>query len=180
MAIMKVGSEFADSDFAFLRRFLNQLDTDLKRVNTEISVSTDPESDGLCDYGEFLIGSGFVAIQRYMTVAMSVCGIDRKKALSLPPQVNETTTYAEALNALANYWKHSEEWLAELKRTGSAKLSRNALATIEALEKVGPLLDYPCADFLAILLQERDLELSLVLPRIVEWRDNLWNELPRG
>ena len=180
MVILKIGDSLFDDELNLLIKLLSLLDIELKRVNAEIKASRDPESDGFLDVGEFLIGSGFVAIQRYLTATRAALGIQQVPAYDFPPMVNETAAYAKVLNALANYWKHSEEWFEILNGSESAKLGRQAESTIETLEKVCPLLDYPCADFLAILLQGKDLELSNLLPLISEWRDNLWNHAPQG
>ena len=173
MVIIKVGGDYADAEFWFLTKHLNLLDCELAKINAAIKKSTDPDSDGLYDRGEYFIGSGFVAIQRYLASARSGTGIGQKEALSMPPIVNSTLTFAEALNAGANYWKHSEEWFETLYKPENVSLKGNALATLKALNKVTPWEDYTCSNLLAILGNEKELELSSLLLGIAEWRNNL-------
>jgi hypothetical protein len=177
VTIIKVGDDYADSDFTFLSRHLNLLDFELVRINAAIKKSVDPESDGFFDAGEYFIGDGFVAIQRYLTSTRAGLGIGRSVAFQLPPIVNSELTFTEALNAGANYWKHSEEWFETLSRTENAKLKSQAMETIARLEKATPWDDYTCANLLAILVNGKELELSSLLPGIAEWRNNLWQSL---
>jgi len=178
MVIIKVGENFADGDFWLLSRHLNLLDCELARINAAIKESAEPDSDGLCDTGEYFIGHGFVAIQHYLTSARTGAGVLQSKAFRVPPFVNPTLTFAEALNAGANYWKHSEEWFETLSKTENARLKGNALRTLEMLEKATPWDDYTCSNLLAILGNGKELELSPLLLRIAEWRNNLWSESP--
>lgn len=175
--ILKIGDDFADADFAFLANLLKLIDSDLKIVNTKVYASRDPESDGLADSCEFLIGSGFVAIQRYLTAAYSWCGVKKDLALKIPPHISPEVTYAEALHEIANYWKHSEEWYGEAFRGKTPSRGRR---TIEMIEKILPdtdlLTGYPCSNILAALLQGNEFELSNLLPWIAEWRENLWSK----
>lgn len=177
MAILKVGDAYADGDFWLLRRHLNLLDLELARINAAIKKSADPETDGLFDTGEYFIGHGFVAIQRYLTSTRAGLRIAQSVAFSVPPVVNRNLTFAEAINAGANYWKHMEEWLESLNNAENATLKSNAKKTLEKLEMATPWEDYTCANLLAILGNGQELELSPLLPRIEEWRNNLMSHL---
>ena len=176
MTVLKVGDDYADGDFSLLSRHLDLLDFELARINAAIKESSDSESDGLCDTGEYFIGHGFVAIQRYLTSTYAGLRIAQSVAFSVPPIVNSNLTFAEAINAGANYWKHVEEWLESLNKAENATLKRNALKTLEKLEMATPWEEYTCANLLAILGNGKELELSPLLPRIAEWRNNLMSK----
>ena len=175
MAIIRVGGDYADADFALLGRHLKLLDIEICRINAAIVSSRDPESDGLCDAGEYFIGHGFIAIQRYLTATRTGLGISLIDALKVPPILRGGLSLAAALNAAANYWKHMEEWIEALNGLDGGTLKGNALRTLQQIEAVTPWEDYTCANLLAVLLDGRALELSNLLPSIAEWRDNLIN-----
>lgn len=171
---IKVGNDFADGDFNYLSKYLYLLDVEISKIREDIKNSRDPESDGLCDYGEYLIGHGFVAIQRYITSTYPLIGISKPQALSIEPQITNDLTFVEALNAGANYWKHLEEWgLKAIIERDTDKLTGQAKATIGTIEKVTPWDDYTCANLLAVLLNGKEMKFSLLLPKISEWRNNL-------
>jgi hypothetical protein len=173
MTVIKVGDDYADGDFSLLSRHLNLLDIELARINAAIKESAEPDADGLLDAGEYFIGHGFVAIQRYLTSTYAGLRIAQSVAFSVLPIVNSNLTFAEAINAGANYWKHVEEWFESLNKAGNTTLKGNASKTLEKLETATPWEDYTCANLLAILGNGKELELSPLLPRIAEWRNNL-------
>lgn len=173
MVIIKIGSEYADDDFSLLGRHLGLLDIELSQINAAIVLSQDPESDGLCDAGEYFIGSGFVAVQRYLTAARSACGVSVADAFIVPPMLIGGLSFAAAINAAANYWKHMEEWIVTLNKSDESDLHRSAQRTLEQIETVTPWEDYTCANLLAVLVKGQELELSNLLPEISQWRHNL-------
>jgi hypothetical protein len=173
MPIIKIGEDYADSDFALLGRHLNLLDIELSQINAAIASSRDPESDGLCDAGEYFIGHGFIAIQRYLTATRAALGVSPSDAFSLPPMLRGGLSLAAALNAGANYWKHMEEWIEPLNRSDGVDLKASALKTLQQVETITPWEEYTCANLLAVLLNGQALELSCLLPSIAEWRHNL-------
>ena len=135
----------------------------------------DPESDGLFEAGEYFIGSGFVAIQRYLTSTYCGLGISQSVAFNVPPIVNRNLKFAEAVNAGANYWKHVEEWIGYLNKAENVPLKNITLRTLDKLELATPWDDYTCANLLAVLRNGKELELSALLTEIAEWRNNLVN-----
>jgi hypothetical protein len=173
MAIIRVGDHCWDADLVLLGRHLEILDTELRRINLAIQTSRDPESDGLCEAGEYFIGHGFIAIQRYLTTTRTALRIGASDAYSLPPNVQNGLPLAAVLNAAANYWKHVEEWVETLNVGKDSELRANALKTLQQIETVTPWADYTCANLLAALLDGKALELSSLLPEIEEWRSNL-------
>ena len=156
-----------------LVRYLKLLDSELMKINAAIIESKDPESDGLCDSGEYLIGNGLVAIQHYLKSVHCLSRVKAGVAFDTPPFVKDDVSFASALNAGANYWKHQEEWFATLSSGKDTSLKGKSLDTLAKLEKVTPWEDYTCANLLAILVDGKELELSALLPKIIEWGDNL-------
>lgn len=173
MAIIRIGSDYADADFGLLVRHLKLLDIEISQINASIASSHDPESDGLCDAGEYFIGHGFIAIQRYITATRTGLGISLTDALKVPPIMEGGLSFAAALNAAANYWKHMEEWIETLNGPDGGDLKGNALRTLQQIEAVTPWQDYTCANLLTVLLDGQALELSHLLPVIADWRDNI-------
>lgn len=162
-----------DYDIGLLERHLSILDLEISRITDAINVSRDPESDGLCDAGEYFIGHGLVAIQHYLTFCRAWLGVSGKKPLAQPPMVNCDVAYADALNAGANYWKHHEEWFETLWASENAKLKSQSQRTLSSLEKVTPWESYTCSNLLAILTEGGEFQLSTLLPKLKEWRENI-------
>lgn len=173
MAIIKIGDDYADVDFALLGRHLKVLDVEISQINAAITSSRDPESDGLCDAGEYFIGHGFIAIQRYLTATRTGLGVSLPDAFNVPPMLQDGLSLVTAINAGANYWKHVEEWIETLNKSDDADLKGSALKTLQRIETVTPWEEYTCANLLAALLDGQALELSHLLPAIAEWRHNL-------
>jgi hypothetical protein len=177
MPIIRFGNEYADTDFDLLCRHLNLLDSEVSRINAAITSSSDPDSDGLFDAGEYFIGHGFIAIQRYLTSARTGLRVSLPDAFNVPPMLHGGLSLVAAINAAANYWKHVEEWFEILNKSDDSDLNRNALKTLQQIESVTPWEDYTCANLLAALLDGQELELSRLLPPIAEWRHNLFARL---
>lgn len=175
MVILKVDDAFADSDFSLLTRHLKLLDRELIPLNAAIAVSPDPESEGYLEAGEYFIGHGFVAIQRYLTATRACLGVTMADAFAVPPMATNELSLVAAINAGANYWKHMEEWLETLNKTADAELKGNALKTLQQLETITPWAEYSCANLLAALLDGQPLELSRLLPGIEIWRANVFD-----
>lgn len=110
---LKVGDEYADGEMALLADLLAMIDNELFQVQAHIEASKDTESDGLLDRGEYFVGIGFTAIQQYFTDTLTLEKFDKKTALDIGPQHSSGYSFAYAINALANYWKHSAEWFAK-------------------------------------------------------------------
>ncbi|WP_313538535.1 hypothetical protein [Sphingomonas sp.] len=173
MAIIKIGDDYADADFALLSRHLKLLDVEISQINAAIASSRDPESDGLWDAGEYFIGHGFIAIQRYLTATRTGLRVGLPDAFNVPPMLQGGLSLVAAVNAAANYWKHVEEWIETLNRSNDADLQASALKTLQRIENVTPWEEYTCANLLAVFLDGQPLELSRLLPTISEWRHNL-------
>ena len=173
MVILASKNDVVDYELPLLMRCLKIFDLELREIVSKIELSSNPESDGLYDAGESVIGHALVATQHYLTSVRSGLKLKQKAAFSVGPTVADGVFIAEALNAAANYWKHHEEWYAELQDSPDGHLSGHGMATRAVLEKVVPWSDYTCSNFLAAVLGGDNFELSRLLPLIVQWRDNL-------
>jgi|GEM_PF-811391 len=188
---LKVSNKFADSDFYFLEKFLRMIDTELSEIDKQIKQSKDPDSDGLCDLGEYFIGYGFIAIQRYITSTYPQTSFKKMQSLKLGHKINDDLYLLEAINAGANYWKHENEWPfplnegepddkgmipIEIDRTGS-NLKGIQKITYDTITKITPYADYTLSNLLAgIVLKTTNtsnLNFSVLLSFIKEWRKKL-------
>lgn len=174
MSIIKIDNGYADGDFLLLRRHLRLLDLELVRLNAAINVSDSREVDALRDSGEYFIGHGFVAIQRYLTATRTGFGIGINEAFGIPPMTSRGVSLVTAINLGANYWKHVEEWTEKINKSVDAELTGSALNTFNKLTAITPWREYTCSNLLAIILEGQRLELSLLLPKIEEWRNNIF------
>ncbi len=110
MVYLKVGDQYADGCFGHLEKFLRIVDYELSEIQSRIDKSKDPDSDGLLDLGEYMIGYGFIAIQRYITSTYPQTPLRGRDRLKRGHQLKNGLHLIEALNAGANYWKHEPEW----------------------------------------------------------------------
>jgi hypothetical protein len=99
---IRISNGFADGNLSDLKSALALFDGELSRVQTRVQQSVDPDSDGLCDRGEYFVGLGFAAIQRYMACTYGQFKLSKAEALQLPPSTSAGTPFAAAINAGAN------------------------------------------------------------------------------
>ena len=164
---LKIGDEYADGEIALLGDLLAMIDKELLRVQAQVEISKDPESDGLLDRGEYFVGIGFTAIQQYFTDTLTLTGIDKKGALDVGPQYSSSLSFAQAINAAANYWKHSAEWNSE------TKLRKDAQRTIDVVSEVADAHYYPLYNSLYALIRGSDVTLCSLIPMLVLWRTSV-------
>jgi hypothetical protein len=161
---LKVGDEYADGEIQLLSELLAILDDKVVEISGLIAASVDPESDGLADRGEYFIGVGFAAIQQYLTDTLTFTGISKSCALDIGPRHSDELTFVAVVNAAANWWKHSAEWV------GQPAQKELALKTQEIVIEVSCTEDYPLSNVLANLQSESEITLSALLPNLVLWR----------
>lgn len=161
---LKVGGEYADREFQLLSELLNILDEKVVEVSNLIAISVDPESDGLTDRGEYFIGAGFSIIQQYLIDTLTLTSISKRRAFDLGPRYSEELTFISVVNAAANWWKHSAEWV------GKENNNKLALQTQRVIAETAESLDYPLSNVLAKLVGTSDITLSALLPDLVLWR----------
>ena len=129
---LKLDDGYADGDLQLLAQHLEHLDDALAGLNDRISASPDPDAEGLLDTGEYFIGAGFAAVQRYLSATYPYLEIAKSEALTVPPDAGGGVSVVQAINAGANYWKHLDEWgLRNIVFRDMNSLSRIARQTIE-------------------------------------------------
>ncbi|MGI3164016.1 hypothetical protein [Pseudooceanicola sp. 200-1SW] len=173
MVLIHSGGSSADYEFGLLTRILALLDVELLRTTTAMRSSPDPESDGLCDLGEFLIGSGFIAAQRYLNATRVDFGLSKAEAYEHPPLFRAPITVAQAINTISNYWKHFADWDEAEQQGIDPRAKGQSAITLRALDKMALPGSYPCADVLSQLQPVEALSLEKLLPLLTEWRNSL-------
>jgi len=161
---LRADDEYADREMQLMSEVLATIDSKLAEVLSLIAVSADPESDGLTDRGEYFIGVGFSVIQQYLTDTLTFTGVSKKRALDIGPRYSEKFTVVAVVNAAANWWKHSAEWV------GRSVKDRVALKTQEIVSEVANTEDYPMRVVLSELQNKGQISLGALLPNLVLWR----------
>lgn len=157
--------EFADLELSYLVELLGCVDKVLSDVHLKIRGSVDPESEGLCDKGEYFIGVGFSAMQRYLVDVLQDKRIDKGIALQLGPKTKEGIPVALLIHSAGNYWKHSPEWHIWLE-----ELDVRTQKTINRLLAHDEPSWYPLSKVLASLCGELKLSLLHCIPSLEQWR----------
>ena len=164
---IKVGDEFGDVDLPNLCELLDMLDEKITGIDSLVSKSRDPESDGLCDRGEYFIGVGFVAIQQYLIETLWLTGITKKEAYKLGPVHSTGITYIGLFNSAANYWKHEPEWW---KKQEDGGLLQDGKETAYRVYDAAGTTYYPLSNVLASLCAPEGLSLGALVPYLEKWR----------
>jgi hypothetical protein len=152
---------------ADLYAFLDQKLSDLRDRSAE---SRDFDSAGYFDQMEYLTGFGVVALQTYLTETAAWAGRRKQETFRLGPKTTSGVSKIAILNAVANFWKHREEWVLD----GGEK--RRA-ATDALFEEVGYSCDveYPISGVLTELLTPAEVCFSSLLEPVKAWRNDLIN-----
>lgn len=175
----KVDGKFSDFDLKMLCHILTLLDSSLTELQQQIDASDDPDGMGFCDQGEYLVGTGFMLCQRYLSSTFGCHNVSKDVALSIGPFHKEGRSIVGLINAAANYWKHEIEWpFATLdESTGAVRvrdidaIDSRAKRTIREIEVVTPWSDYTCANLLYELTAS--LRLMDLIPIFEDWRQRL-------
>lgn len=161
---VKIGDEYSDGELQLLSDLLSMLDCEIFRVQKMIDSSSAPESVGLTDRGEYFIGIGFTAVQQYLTDTLALTGVSKKKAFNLGPRYSHQLTFISVVNAAANWWKHSAEWLSSNRERADALHTKQVIADVTEME------EYALSNVLAELLGSPEISLSALLPNLMLWR----------
>jgi len=154
-----------DANLNFLKDCLHLIDVRLDEIfNT---TCPDPDSFGLYDEADHLVGWGFVACQTYLTATLADQGLSKREFLNRGPQHSCGRTMTELINAVANYWKHNYEWTHD---DTSARRERT-LESLEALELVSQ--SYHLVEILSKLVEPEPLLFRNLVPYLEEWRDEV-------
>jgi hypothetical protein len=167
---IRIDDQFADYQLQLLSELLALLDTKIIEIYKLLAETSDPESDGLFDRGEYLFGIGVVAIQQYLADTLTLTGIEKKHALNLGPAYSEQLTFVAVLNAAANWWKHSAE------RHSNTAPRKDAARSLEIVTEVSDSDSYELSNVLAKLLRSSEVTLCSLLPNLILWRSALDRE----
>ena len=129
------------------------------------------------EQAETIFGLAFVAAQTYITGTISDmfeinsdCGLSKQDMLFHDsPQLNQNVSKIILVNAIANYFKHYEEW-------NGWEIQRYNRQTIQTLNLVGinENTTYPCHVAAQMIWPNEVLcELSYLLDVLVDWRKHL-------
>lgn len=185
---LKLGSAILDYDVDLLKDVLNALEDALIKVDDEIKKSSDPDSLGLFDRGEHIIGLAFTACQKYISSTFGQSGLEKQKAIKLGPMNQHGESYVSIINAVANYWKHCDEWetitalpksdseMVEIVVRDYARLDTRSKTTINTIEKASSWSDYTCSNALAAITKTERISVLALIPILVEWRNAIDKE----
>ena len=159
-----------DFDLDFLKSAIDLVDASLEQLEAKGKSSPEPDTFGVFDEIEYIIGFGFVACQTYTTATVGRSASKRKKSevLALGPKHRSGRPIVQLINAAANHWKHSAEWT-PLKPTNQEK------QTVEVIRSLGvdPSEPYPIANMLHAMLTPNPILFKNLIPYLIQWRDSL-------
>ncbi|MCC5860271.1 MAG: hypothetical protein JJT90_19135 [Ectothiorhodospiraceae bacterium] len=166
--IIFLDNDVIDPEFGLLVDLYEFLDHKLSDLCDRSAECSDPDASGLFDQMEYLSGFGLVALQTYLTETAAWAGLRKHETFDLGPKTTSGVSKIKILNAVANFWKHREEWVLD----GGEK--RKA-AVDELFEEVGYTcdVDYPISGVLTELLSPLDVRFSSLLIPVKAWRDDL-------
>ena len=166
--IIFLENDVIDPQLMLLADLYGFLDGKLSELCERSVECQDPESSGYFDQIEYLAGFGLVALQTYLTETAAWAGLRKHETFHLGPKTVSGQSKVAILNAIANFWKHREEWILE----GGEKRK----AAVDALfDEVGYSCDcdYPISGVLAELLSPAEVRFSNLLAPVTAWRDDL-------
>ena len=153
-----------DFDFGHLRAIAGTLDALLDDVQREIHESPDPDSFGVFDRGEALIGLGFVACQNYLVARKK---LRPKSTYDSGPLHSSQYYIARIINEGANYWKHHPEWPHD-----ESQFSTFQQRTVNVLKDVGVWQhDYKLSNLLTEIAST--MSFTSLLGQLDQWREAL-------
>lgn len=159
-----VNNVIHDDEINRLVKVLNLIDKDIIEVISETNTLPNSNCCHKYEHVEYLIGYGFVAIQRYISETLMFTEITKKNAPKVQLKFIEKHSLIEVINAGANYWKHSPEWVNQCDDF----LSKN---TRQILDDICDETDFPLSELLIMLGGADGLRLSGLIPQLLEWRD---------
>lgn len=98
--------DFFEFEGSLVEDLFGMLDPKLQALQAGID-PRHPEEFGEFDTMEHICGVSAVTAQQFISTTCAWWKVDKKVALSLGPSVGKTTKIA-AINAAANFWKHSD------------------------------------------------------------------------
>lgn len=181
----------------YLKYFLELIDREILDIYEKIKVSADPDSDGLCDKGEYIIGYGFIAIQRYMISTSPKTSLTKKEAFQLGGKIKNNISIAQAIDAGANYAKHQPEWpfivnyeepqegsfLSPIKVNYTESIFEQeefGRKTFKTIQNITPYAPYTLSNLLFEIQtrtsRNKNLCFRSLIPTIENWQDELYKK----
>ncbi len=117
-------------------------------------LSSDPDTDGLLDKGEYFFGVGFVAIQQYLVDTLIFTGVKKVEAYNLGDMHASGITYISLINFAANWWKHESEW------TDQEQVPKNGQRTFDNILNVTNKHEYALSIVLGSICGQEDLSFN--------------------
>ncbi len=105
--------DFFEFDGALVDELYALLDPQLTLLKSQVDPDY-PEEATAFEAIEHINGIAAVAAQRFISVTSTRFGVAPAVALSLGPTI-ETTTKIAAINAAANFWKHSDDGFSAIR-----------------------------------------------------------------
>ncbi len=157
-----------DGELWRLQELFEMLDSKLAEIESRIEKSTDPDSNGLCDRGEYFIGLGFVAIQQYLVETTMFTGLSKSEAYKLGPMHPSGATYVGLVNACANWWKHEPEWF------DAGEVPKMGLKNYGLVAEATDSTSYDLSNVLASFAEAGEkARFSCVVGHLKKWRSNV-------
>ncbi len=164
---IKTNNGVVDGELGRLCELFDLLDRKLIEINGLIQYSSDPDSDGLCDRGEYFIGIGFVAAQQYLIDTLLCVGLKKHEAYKLGPVHSSGATYVSLINSAANWWKHEAEWC------NQGKVPQNGESTFARVTGIAVTPGYELSNVLTAISMSGKISMYSLFPYLVEWRDSV-------
>ena len=164
-----MGDDIRSTDWE--RGFLHDLLEALEAHSNNAAKAAITVEFALDDFA-FIAGVAYVACQRYIVSSCGWLRVPKHTALLAGPRLNAEVTYAEALNAAADYWKHADAW----NDPNEAKRSCNTRRVLTAMG-LQPDDPYTGQDLFNALNVDsiRDF-----LPILESWRADVWLGVQRA
>lgn len=176
-----------DWRYSSIAEILTAVGTALENIKST-AMDGDMDGDEANEQTEGFLGIAFVAAQTYITGAIADA---RKLANSTDPTKRKALkdysdlisgkgiTKAELCNAVANYFKHHEEW-PNWNPDPANRREKGTYETIETLKAVGitETTSYPCQEAAKVLWGFTSSDLEQLLSILKHWRRNLIPKTP--
>ncbi len=155
----------------YISNLAGSIDHELSHIENEIKISEDPDTYGIFDQYEQLIGIGFTVCQTFLVSVHE--GKNKKNYFGAGPFHSNGKSYALITNACANYWKHHDEWKKE-------ELTPQAQSTADVISSLGvdAWSPYPLSEVFSMLLGENQQATFVNLLKCLnQWASDM-NEKP--
>ncbi len=166
-------NEIFDQSLNVLSELYDSLDEKLSNLSCATAELDDPDSWGIFDEMENLIGFGLVALQTYVTETATVLKLRKYTSYEFGPKTESGVAKIEILNALANFWKHREEWIFD-----DEQKRKNAADRLFGEVGCSTDMEYPISGVLTELLTPQEVRFSNLIPILSEWRNDMVKNNP--